>query len=374
MGESKKIIYFTNIFPSYRKELWKNLISSSKIDFHIYFSNDNYMGIGSSSLTLGFTLKEIKKLHLIKNRTIGGFLWWQKGILKVLFREDYDTVIFLGDMKIVSNWVGILICKLKGKKICFWSHGIYGNEKGFKKNIRLFFLSLADDLLLYENKAKNLLIQNRFSKDHLHVIYNSINLKEQTKVYQKLLKIKKHVKKQKFHNLIFFGRLTKVKKVELLIPTLFKLNQNKVKYILKIFGEGPEKQYLKLLIKHYQAEEYILLEKETFVEEEIGKLFFDSDMLVSPGNVGLNAVHALCYGTPVLTHNNFRNQMPEHEVIEENRNGCFHLENDIDNIAEKIEDWFKNQHQGYSREKARKALIKNYNPDTQVRIFEEILK
>ena len=97
-------------------------------------------------------------------------------------------------------------------------------------------------------------------------------------------------------------------------------------------------------------------------------------MLVSPGNVGLNAVHALCYGTPVLTHNNFSNQMPEHEVIEENRNGCFHLENDIDNIVVRIEDWFKNQHQGYSGEKARKILIKNYNPETQVRIFEEILK
>ena len=370
----KKILYFTNIFPSYRKELWKNLISSSKIDFHIYFSENSYRGIGSSSIEMEFTREEMKKLHLIKNRTIGGFLWWQKEILKTLIKKDYDVVVFLGDMKILSNWIGILICKLRKKKICFWSHGIYGNEKGFKKYMRIFFLSLADDLLLYGDRAKNILIQNKFSENHLHVIYNSINLKEQTEVYQKLLKTKKQIKKKQYYNLVFFGRLTKIKKVELLIPVLFKLNQNEVKYILKIFGEGPEKHHLKSLIKYYQAEKYIHFEKATYVEHEIGKLFFESDMLVSPGNVGLNAVHALCYGTPVLTHNNFSNQMPEHEVIEENHNGCFHLENDIDDIVKKIEHWFKNNHQGYSGEKVRKNLIKKYNPDTQVSIFEETLK
>ena len=66
----KKTLYFTNIFPSYRKELWKKLLSSSKIDFHIYFSDDNYRGIGASSLDLEFTQEEMKKLHLIKNKKI----------------------------------------------------------------------------------------------------------------------------------------------------------------------------------------------------------------------------------------------------------------------------------------------------------------
>ena len=192
----KKTLYFTNIFPSYRKELWKNLLSSPKIDFHIYFSNENFKEIAPYSSDLGFTHEEIKKLHLIKNRTIGGFLWWQKGILKTLIKEDFDAVIFLGDMKILTNWLGILICKFKGAKICFWSHGIYGNEKRLKKYLRLFFLSLADDILLYESRAKNILIQNGFSKDYLHVIYNSINLKEQTKVYQKLLNKKKTCQKK----------------------------------------------------------------------------------------------------------------------------------------------------------------------------------
>ena len=60
----------------------------------------------------------------------------------------------------------------------------------------------------------------------------------------------------------------------------------------------------------------------TYKEVEIGSIFLKADLLVSPGNVGLNAVHALSYGTPVITHNNVNNQMPEHETIIENFNGC----------------------------------------------------
>ena len=44
---------------------------------------------------------------------------------------------------------------------------------------------------------------------------------------------------------------------------------------------------------------------------------------VSPGNVGLTAIHSLSYGTPVLTHNNFNNQMPEVESIQPGFNGYF---------------------------------------------------
>ena len=370
----KKTLYFTNIFPSYRKELWKNLLSSSRIDFHIYFSDENYKGIATSSIDIKFEQEDLKKLHFIKNITICGHLWWQTGVLKALIKEDYDTVIFLGDMKIVSNWLGILISKFKGKKICLWTHGIYGNEKGFKKYLRLLFLSLADDILLYENRAKEILIKNGFKQKHLFVIYNSINLKEQTKVYQKKLKQISQDKNKKNYNLIFLGRLTKIKKVKLLIPALFKLNNKEVKYRLTIVGEGQEKKHLEHLVESYQVQDHICFKKATYNEDEIGELFFESDLLVSPGNVGLNAVHALCYGVPVLTHNNFSNQMPEYEIIEENKNGNFHFENDIDSIVEKIRFWFDKCHPVYSRDKARINLIKKYNPETQLHIFEEILK
>ena len=108
----KKVIYITNVFPSYRKELWKELLTLKKIDFNIYFSLKEFQGIGLTSIDSIFTESERKKLYPIKNINLLGHLWWQRGILSSLIFKDYDSVIFLGDMKIISNWLGIIICKL----------------------------------------------------------------------------------------------------------------------------------------------------------------------------------------------------------------------------------------------------------------------
>ena len=85
-----------------------------------------------------------------------GHIWWQKGSVKILIFKDYDSAIFLGDMIIISNWIAIIICKLRGKKINFWTHGVYGNEKGLKKILRHLFLNLADNIFLYEKRAKRI--------------------------------------------------------------------------------------------------------------------------------------------------------------------------------------------------------------------------
>ena len=369
----KKIIYFTNTFPSYRRELWEELLSSKKIEFHAYFSKKKYLDIGLASIKNRFSETNKKKLHSLSNFNISGHTIFQPKAIKVLLFESFDIAILIGDMKILSNWIGILICRIRKKKVVFWTHGIYGNEKGLKKKIRLFFLSQADQLLLYENRAKRILLKHNFSEEKLHVVYNSINLKTQTTVYKKLTKKRAKNKKAKPHKLIFFGRLTKIKKVDLLIPVLASLNQKTINYQLKIVGNGAEKQYLETLVKKYKAEQYIEFAASTYDEAEIGDLFFEADLLVSPGNVGLNAVHALSYGTPVLTHSNFKNQMPEHEAIIDNFNGCFHVENDIESIAQKIHEWFTQQHNRNTREVIRQKLIEKYNPLVQLQIFEKAL-
>ncbi len=368
-----KILYFTNTFPKYRKELWKLLILSKKLDFHFYFSKKVFKGIEAVEIEKNFSLSELNHFHFIKNKIINNSIFWQKGKIMTLLKNNYSKVIFLGDMKIISNWIGIIICRLRGKQVYFWTHGLYGNELGLKKLFRLFFLSLADGILLYENKAKNRLIQNGFLKTKLHVVYNSINLLDQTSVFKKLYKKKNKFYRKDIRNLLFVGRLTELKKVDLIIKALSRLNLSEINYNLKIVGNGEEKQNLQNLVSKLNAKQYIKFLDGTYDENKLGLLFLEADMLVSPGNVGLNAIHALSYGTPVLTHNNFINQMPEHEVIIENFNGIFHRENDISSIIKNLNKWFSNLNSMNTRLKIRKKLIEKYNPKFQVRIFEKVL-
>ena len=58
-------------------------------------------------------------MNYIQNVNILSNIFWQKGVIKVLFLKKIETAIFLGDMKILSNWAGILIYKLRRKKLHF---------------------------------------------------------------------------------------------------------------------------------------------------------------------------------------------------------------------------------------------------------------
>ena len=65
--------------------------------------------------------------------------------------------------------------------------------------------------------------------------------------------------------------------------------------------------------------------------------------------------------------------MPEHEAIIDNFNGCFHIENDTDNLAQKIHEWFTQQNNQKNKRSNSPKLIEKYNPLVQIQIFEKAL-
>jgi N-acetylglucosamine-6-phosphate deacetylase len=75
----------------------------------------------------------------------------------------------------------------------------------------------------------------------------------------------------------------------------------------------------------------------------------------------------MVYGTPVITHSDFKNQMPEFESIQTGVTGAFFKKDNIDSLADMIIYW-KLQH--FDREKVRLAcfeMIDNYyNPKFQL--------
>ena len=107
---------------------------------------------------------------------------------------------------------------------------------------------------------------------------------------------------------------------------------------------------------------------KSYNTEEIGQLIYNSDLCVSPGNIGLTAIHCLSYGTPVASHSNYKNQMPEVEAIIDGENGFLFEENDHVDLANKINLWFSKKHK-LDKDEIRKIVVEKYNPDNQLAIF-----
>jgi 1,2-diacylglycerol 3-alpha-glucosyltransferase len=370
----KKIIYITNIFPEYRIAIWKCLLNSKAFDMDIYFSQKNPLGINSPELKDVFTNDEVSRLHLIKNYWLKKkFLIWQSKIVSTVLFSPFDYLLLIGEMNIVSSWFSIFIAKLRGKKIYMWSHGIYGNESSIKKYLRLMFLKQSDFIFLYENRAKLLLTQNGFNEKSLAVVYNSLNFELFETLYKGLLNTHKNkfitfFKNNSLPTILFIGRLTKTKKLTLLIEAVKKLNQANIRYNLLIVGSGEDHKYLKNIYTSLIDQGWVHFYGNCYDNDKTSKLIYHSDLCVSPGNIGLTAIHSLSYGTPVASHNNFNNQMPEIEAIIDGENGFLFEENNLDDLANKIDNWFLNNFK-IDKNLIRKIIIEKYNPENQMRVF-----
>ena len=91
-----------------------------------------------------------------------------------------------------------------------------------------------------------------------------------------------------------------------------------------------------------------------------------SNLMVSPGNVGLNCIHSLAYGVPVLTHNNFVYQNPEVEAIVDGETGFFYEYDNFDDMILILKKCINGNHDKKKISlKCQKMIVKLYNPKNQ---------
>ncbi len=350
--------YRTNIFTLMDKEL--------PIDF---IFGDKHSDVKKMDYSL---LNNFKKE--VKNRTfIKKPLTFQSGIIPLL--KDYSTFIMLGDLHCVSTWIMLIMANFSKRKIYLWSHGWYGRESAIKTIIKKVFFSLASGTFLYGNFARQLMIKEGLKESKLHVIYNSLCYDEQIKIRKELRPstIYRNYFKNDFYNLVFIGRLTDIKRLDLLLMAIAALKLQYINVNLTIIGNGTKKEELTAQSKQLGLKR-VWFYGECYNEKELSDLIYNADLCVSPGNVGLTAIHAMMYGTPVLTHNDFPNQMPEFEAIIDGVTGLFFEYEDSDSLAENIKRWFTiAPERDYVREKCFEVIDTKYNPHVQLETLQKYL-
>jgi glycosyltransferase involved in cell wall biosynthesis len=221
------------------------------------------------------------------------------------------------------------------------------------------------------------MILEGFLPEKLVCVFNSLDYQTQLKIREQLSpnKIFKDYYKNNNPNLIYIGRLQKVKKIEMIIEAIYNLKILGIECNLVIVGKEIEHLDLYNLISNYNLNNQIWFYGECYDEKKIAELIFNSDVCVSPGNVGLTAIHSLVYGTPVVTHDNFKNQMPEFEAIEDNITGSFFHENSMTHLMEKIKYWISKDSKSktITREKCFRVIDELYNPFNQLDIIKKVL-
>jgi len=239
-----KVAYFTNIAPHYREKLWLSLANDLGVEFHFYFGYKPNQSIKSIDFTAVQWKDLNNQIHLIENIEVNNTLVYQSKVLREVLFKKWDVIILLGNARIINVWIAAIIARLKGVPVVLWGHGLYGSEKFLKKTFLKTFLSLANVVLVYGEFAKNLMLKEKFKEKYVKVIYNSVNYEEAKSLRNKYLSDNYY---QKYFNndhktLIFIGRVTKIKKLHLLIDTICTLQQKGKFYNLMIVGDGEDRQ------------------------------------------------------------------------------------------------------------------------------------
>ena len=256
-----------------------------------------------------------------------------------------------------------------------WTHGWYGRETSVKILLKKIFFNMSDGVFLYGNFAKQLMIDKGFNSNKLHVIYNSLDYFKQLSVRNKLQADSIFVDHFKNSNkvLIFIGRLTRNKRLDLLVKALIELKSMRQYFNLVFVGDGDAKGELEKLVSENFITDNVWFYGACYDETINARLIYNADLCVSPGFVGLTAMHSMMFGTPVITHNDFTHQAPEFEAIKDGVTGSFFKFDNISSLVETISSWFNNSK--YNREEIRRNCFEEidstWNPGYQLKVFRD---
>jgi glycosyltransferase involved in cell wall biosynthesis len=221
------------------------------------------------------------------------------------------------------------------------------------------------------------MIKEGFDKENLFVIHNSLVYDEQLKVREQLCisDIYKQHFGNELPNLLFIGRLTPVKKLDMILYAVAKNKAKGIEQNITFIGDGEKRDELESLVKELGLEKNVWFYGPCYNEVELGNIIYNADLCVSPGNVGLTAMHSLVFGTPVLTHNYFPLQMPEFEAIKEGETGGYFEYGNIDSLSDKINEWFiVNRDRNIIRQKCMFEIDNYWTPYFQIDIIKQNLK
>lgn len=249
-----------NSLPIYASSIYEYFNSAS---FDLILSKDSYYELDFSEKR--FNVTKIKTYNSSIQFLIYSLFYLPFPLLMTFFKMRRYNVLYLPYFHF-WNLHFILLFRLFGKRVVYTVHDgvLHTGENSFLPRI-LNNLSIrcATELIFLTNYVQAL-VTNKFNlKKRTHVIPHGILNKNKTDY-------KRDINKK---NVLFFGRISKYKGVEMLMESFDKMNNPDAKLI--IAGESIyEIQYLK--------KENITIIDRYIEDMEIDKLFYEATILVIP--------------------------------------------------------------------------------------------
>lgn len=247
--------------------------------------------------------------------------------------ESYTAVLPF-DPRILSNLRLLMSRKRSRHPSIWWGHGLSRrrDSPSWVLRLRFWMAQQADALIFYNEQGKEDFSWLGLPQDKLFVANNAIDIAHIRSMSSQFLGERKKV--------LFIGRLIPSKKADLLIEGFARaIPELPVGTRLVIVGDGPEREQLTALVREYQVTEAVDFMGEITDEVELAPIFSQSALCVSPGPIGLSAIHSLAYSVPLLVADE-EPHGPEVEVLLPGKTGEYFAANNAVVLASRLVQLF----------------------------------
>ncbi|MBQ2873321.1 MAG: glycosyltransferase [Bacilli bacterium] len=282
-----------------------NLIYGTK-----YFSSIDYT---LKEVIKSFNLSKIyHKFKVILDMKTGNIKNTIRRERKKILTKKYDLEIAFKD-----GFTALFTIFGDSTRKIHWLHYEYKKVNPNGKYDKLFkkILPEFDEIIAVSDGVKNAFNEIYHLEDKTKVIANvvdTIKIKEKAKEKSDVILNKKDI------NFVSVGRIHEQKGYDKLIKAINQLKEEKIlpkNFKLRLYGDGPQKEYLHELITKYNLEDKVsLMGKVT----NPYKYLKDSDMFMLPSRYeafGLVIIEAMTLGIPVLaTENHATNKIIKDKI------------------------------------------------------------
>lgn len=287
-----RVLLEQRILPPYRVRFYQALAALP--DFRFTFAcgpSAPHLAIESLLDTPGLEVRRLTNYFGVVKKT--EILCLQAGLLRLIDPSQFDAMIAEYNPRILTNWLALAKAKRKRIPFLWWGHGFGAESTPLTRRIRLWLTHYADGVILYHHPQADRLVACGIPREKIFVAPNSLD----TEAIEGFAIPYRPAERPL---VLYIGRLIPEKKVDLLIRGFaLALSHLPPSTRLAIVGDGPEAASLRDLALGLNLADRIEFAGAIYDEQTLSPWFNAAWISVSPGGVGLSAIHSLCYGIPM---------------------------------------------------------------------------
>jgi len=335
---SNKVFLITNIPTPYRIPLFNELdkqLEEKGLKLKVIFGSLGYRHrkwkIDLSECKFDFKILPSQCITLFNHEKV---LFTYRGLLRLIKKENPKIVI--------ANAFSIATTKIwlyswfRRIRYIIWSGAIESKKRPdskLRKIQRKLLIKRAGGFIAYGKRAKEYLINLGASPEKVEIGINTVDndfFQRGVEKYRSTLE-KRNSKKI----LLYVGYLVKRKRLDLLLKAIKILATKRDDFILKIVGDGTEKENLIKLVGYLGIARFVSFEGYK-QKEELIKYYGEADCFLFPTDFdiwGLVLMEAMAAGLPCIVS---FNSGATHDLIIHSNNGIIINFAQLEEVADKI--------------------------------------